>query len=75
MSRAGKGCDTLARNDQAVKIDATIVTQAKHVVISRRGRGEKLNLASYLSDLLKDAVQRDYDTEFGQGKRPKNDPK
>jgi hypothetical protein len=75
MSASVRGSSVLARNDVAVKIDAAIVTKAKHVVISRRGRGEKLTLAEYLSALLDASVAHDYDAEFGHGKRPKGGAK
>jgi hypothetical protein len=60
----------VARNDLGVKLDAELVTKAKHVVITRRGRGEKLTIAEYLSGLLKPLVERDYEKEFSPA-RPK----
>jgi hypothetical protein len=75
MSRIGKESATLARNDVAVKLDAGLVTKAKHVVISRRGRGEKLTLAEYLSGLLKESVEHDYEVEFNQARKPKGGAK
>jgi len=71
MARNGKESSTLARNDVAVKLDADIVRKAKHVVINRRATQKGLNLAAYLSALLKPLVERDYDAEFDQPKRPK----
>jgi hypothetical protein len=70
-----KDVGTVARNDLAVKLDAELVTKAKHVVITRRGRGEKLTIAEYLSGLLKPLVDRDYETEFNPAKKPKGGAK
>jgi hypothetical protein len=74
MSRAAKE-RTLARNDVPVKLDAEIVTKAKHVVINRRARKKGLTLAEYLSDLLKPLVERDYDAEFRQPNKAKGGSK
>jgi len=71
MGRNGEGIETVARNDVAVKLDADIVRKAKHVVINRRASQKGLTLAEYLSELLKPLVERDYDAEFNQSKRPK----
>ena len=73
MSRNGKDSSTVARNDVPVKLDADIVRKAKHVVINRRATSKGLTLAEYLSALLKPLVDRDYDAEFNQPKRPKGE--
>jgi hypothetical protein len=68
--RRDKGVVTVARNDLGVKLEAEVVTKAKHIVIARRGRGEKITIAEYLSVLLKPLVERDYEKEFPPA-RPK----
>jgi hypothetical protein len=75
MSRNVKEMPTVARNDLGVKLDAGLVTKAKHVVIGRRGKGEKLTLAEYLSELLKPLVERDYEAEFKPTQKPKGGAK
>ena len=75
MRKNSKEVATVARNDLGVKLDADIVTKAKHVVIGRRGKGEKLTLAEYLSDLLKPLVERDYEAEFRPAPKSKGGAK
>lgn len=70
--RRDKGVVTVPRNDLGVKLAADLVTMAKHIVIARRGRGEKkITIAEYLSNLLMPLIQRDYEKEFGPSNRSK----
>jgi hypothetical protein len=46
------------------------VTKAKHIVVARRGRGEKITIAEYLLSLLAPLVERDYEKELA-AVRPK----
>ena len=75
MGQDVKEVATVARNDLAVKLDAGIVTKAKHVVISRRGKGEKLTLAEYISGLVGPLIERDYEAEFKPAMKPKGGSK
>lgn len=60
---------TSERKDVVVKIDETIVAEAKHVVLARG-----ITLAEYLSDLLRASVHRDFLKELKrltEGEEPK----
>jgi hypothetical protein len=43
-----------------VKIEDAIVTQAELVASRRERDGRRMNVSEYLSDLLRELVQRDY---------------
>jgi hypothetical protein len=51
----------MARNDLTVKIDADIVTKAKHVAFNRR-----TTLAAYLSEMIRPLVDRDFQEEMAK---------
>jgi hypothetical protein len=51
----------MARNDLTVKIDADIVTKAKHVSFNRR-----ITLAAYLSEMMRPLVDRDFEEEMAK---------
>jgi hypothetical protein len=51
----------MARNDLSVKIDADVVTKAKHVSFNRR-----MTLAAYLSEMCRPLVDRDFEEEMAK---------